>query len=259
MSSFTTRCTSTPGTVIVQNQNGDYFTSSERFLLKSCLNKLGDYDVPSSIISSLTNKIDWTGSSSDQVTIKVTDKIYSFMEWSNIQGKVLNPKDYGFKKPSTISIGFVSGAAPMPMMMGGPSIGVVGATPMYGYGATPSFAVSGATPSFAVSGAYSRKSSAVVVPTPRIVITTSSSRKSSSKSSDYFHDVLSWREAKSKIGYEHRHRQFHEWCKKKGWNFSFSDDSASIPGRYVIEFNKNKWNMKKKDARRDCVDMLPSM
>ena len=259
MSSFTTRCTSTPGTVIVQNQNGDYFTSSERFLLKSCLNELVDYDVPSSIISELTNKIDWAGSSSDPVTIKVTDKIYSFMEWSNIQEKVLNPKDYGFKKPSTISIGFVSGAAPIPMMMGGPSIGVVGATAMSG--------IIGPTPSFAVSscGAYSRKSAAVAVPTPRIVIASSRkssascSRKSSSKSSDYFHDVLSWREAKSKIGYEHRHRQFHEWCKKKGWNFSFSDDSASIPGRYVIEFNKNKWTLKKKDTRRDCVDMLPSM
>lgn len=253
MSSFTTRCTSTPGTVIVQNQNGDYFTSSERFLLKSCLNELRDYGVPSSIISQLANKIDWAHRSGGPVTIKVTDKIYSFMEWSNIQEKVLNPKDYGFKKPSTVSIGFVSGVAPIPVMMGGPSIGVVGAAAMSGYGATPSFAVSSC-------------GAAVAVPTPRIVIASSRkssascSRKSSSKSSDYFHDVLSWREAKSKIGYEHRHRQFHEWCSdEKGWNFSFSDDSASIPGRYVIEFNKKKWTLKKKDARRDCVDMLPSM
>ena len=273
MSSFVSHRTSTPGTVIVQTVSGDCFTTPESFLMKSCLKKLGDYGVPSRIISSLTNEFDMARSSSGPVT--VTDKIYHFLEWSNIQGKVLNPTDFGFKKSSTISIGFVSGAAPMPMMMGGPSIGAAAA--MSGYGATPSFAVSGATPSFAVSGAtpsFAVSSCGAAVAVPRIVIASSRkssascsrkssascSRKSSSESSDYFHKVLSWREAKFKIYYEHRHRQFHEWCRdEKGWNFSFSDDSASIPGRYVVEFNKKKWNMKKKDARRDCVDMLPSM
>ena len=200
--------------------------------MKSALNKLKDYGVPSSIISRLTNEIDMARSSSGPVTVKVTDKIYRFLEWSNIEVKVLDPTDFGFKKPNTISIGFVSGAVPMPVMMGGPSIGVVGATGVAG----------------------------IIAPMSGMVVTSSSSRKSTSKSSDYFHDVLSWREAKAKIGHSHRYRQFHQWCRdEKSWNFSFSDNTAKIPGRYVIEFNKKKWGLRKKKSCSSAYDMLPSM
>ena len=82
---------------------------------------------------------------------------------------------------------------------------------------------------------------------------------SSGKSSNYFHDIISWNDAKKKIGYEHRFRQFYEWCRdEKSLDFNYYDDSSEIPGKYVIEFKDKKWTIKKK-SYGSWTDGRPSM
>ena len=240
MSSFVTHHTSSHGTVIVQSTDGSYFTTSQFFLMKSCLDRLKRH-VSHDIRKSLKNGIDHAHRSKTHVTINVTAKVYRMLKASNKAGDVLNPKSFGFTKTRTV-VGVV-GAGPV-ITLGGSGIGFAAAAPMpvITAGGT-GFGVVAAAP-MPVVGVVGGHGAGAFVPVS--MSTTSSKSSRHEKPSEYFHRMLTWSEAKGKLD-KCFYRKFHTWCgDEHGWNFSYHDDASMIPGRFVVEFNKKKWGIKKK-------------